>query len=171
MTGDDRADEREQDERPDDELAGRVGDPPQELAPPGPPERPDLEREAPLLDLGQRRQDDRPDERQDAAQPGAGRCPPCRGRGRAGRSRSTLRPLDHRRDGLERRERDEREPRRQAAPLEIEDEAPRLGRQPEEADRRRDREQPDERLGREVDALDRRVERADREQDVRRRPG
>ena len=67
--------------------------------------------------------------------------------------------------------RDEREPRREAAPLEVEDEGPRIGGQDEQPDRGRDREQPDERLGREVDALDGRVERADREEDGRAGPG
>src|SRR5215208_5317297 len=67
---DDRRDEREQHDRPEDELAGRVRDPPQKLTPPWAPEGPNLEGEAPLLDLGQRRQDHRPDERQDTPQPG-----------------------------------------------------------------------------------------------------
>ena len=58
-----------------------------------------------------------------------------------------------------------------APPLEIEDEAARLRRQPEQPDRGRDREQPHERLAGEVDALERRVERPDREQDVSCPPG
>ena len=66
---------------------------------------------------------------------------------------------------------DERDPRRHAAPLEVEDERPRIGGQDEQPDRGRDREQADEGLGREVDALDGRVERADREEDGRARPG
>ena len=64
-------------------------------------------------------------------------------------------------------DRDEGEPRRDAAPLEVEDERPRVGRQHEQADRQRDREEPDEGLRRELDALDGRVERSDLEEDGR----
>ncbi len=47
----------------------------------------DLERQAALLDVGQRREDDRADDRQEAAQPGRGCCPRCRARGPAGSPR------------------------------------------------------------------------------------
>ncbi len=156
--------------RAEGQLTRGVRDPPEEMPPAGPPERPHLQGEAPLLHLGQRRQDHRPDERQEAAQPrpdAALRVEPARPLG-AG---DDVRPLDHRRDRLERGQGDEREPRRQAAALEVEDEAARLRRQPEQADRGRDREQPDEGLAGEVDALGGGVERADREQDVGPGPG
>ena len=55
---------------------------------------PGLERQAALLDVGQRRQDHRPDQRQDARGAAPGRCPPCRDRAPAGarRSRPPARP-------------------------------------------------------------------------------
>src|SRR6185369_4256125 len=167
---DDRADECEEQRGADDELGPAVRDPPEELAPPGSPERSDLEGQAALLDLGQRRQDDRPDQRQHSPQAGADAALRVESAGPLG-ARDHRRPLDHRRDGLERRQGDEREPRREPASLEVEDEAARLGRQPEQADRGRDREQPDEGLAGEVHALSRRVEGPDREQDVRSGPG
>ncbi len=80
-------------------------------------------------------------------------------------------PLDEGRDRLDRRDGDERDPRRHATPLEVEDERPRIGGQDEQPDRGRDGEQADEGLGREVDALDGRVERADHEEDGRAGPG
>src|SRR4051812_18855108 len=68
--GDDCRDESEEQHAAQRELATAVGDPPQEVPAPGPTERPNLEGEAALLDLRQRRQDHGADERQDPAQPG-----------------------------------------------------------------------------------------------------
>ena len=161
MATSNRSEQRE----PDDELGPGVRHPPEQVALAGLAERPDLQGEAPLLDLGQGREDDRRRERQEAAEPGADAALGVEAAGPLGAG-DDARPLDHRRHRLERRRGDEREPRRESPPLEIEDEAPRIRRQPEQPDRRRDREEPDERLGREVDAFDRRVERPDREEHV-----
>ena len=77
----------EQQRRPQDQLARGVGDPPEQLSPAGPPERPDLEREAALLDLRQRRQDDGARRAAGGRVAEPGRCPRCRGRGPVGRWR------------------------------------------------------------------------------------
>ena len=65
---------------------------------PGRPNARDLEREAALLDLGQRRQDDRPDERQDPADPRPQAALRVEAARPLGAHWMTLGPLDHRRD-------------------------------------------------------------------------
>ena len=95
---------------------------PQEVALARPAERPRLEGQAALLDVGQRGDDDRADDRQQAAQPG----PDAALRVEAARPLALAdgrRALDERRHRLDGRGRDEREARRHAAPFEVEDEA------------------------------------------------
>ena len=80
-------------------------------------------------------------------------------------------PLDERRHRLDRGHGDERDPRRDATPLEVEHERARVRGQDEQADRERDGEEADEGLRGEVDALGRGVERADRRTARSSRPG
>ena len=88
----DRGDDEQQDEDPaEDPLPRGIGHRPEQLPLAGSAERPRLEREAALLDIGQRREDDRPDERAGTRGAGPGSCPRCRGRGLAGSRRSPRR--------------------------------------------------------------------------------
>src|SRR5829696_1125010 len=159
----------QRDECPDEEpahhaLPCRVGHRPQQVPLPRPAEGPRLEGEAALLDIGQRCEDHRPDERQDASEAGAEAALGVETTGPLALS-DHRGPLDERRHRLDRRDGDEGGTRRHPAPLEIEHERSGVGGQDEQPDRGRDGEQPEHRLRGEVDTLDRRVERADLEDD------
>src|SRR4051794_5929368 len=130
----------------------------------GATERPGLERQAPFLDIGQRRKDDRADQRDEAADPGADAALGVEATGSLA-LRDQGCTLDEVGNRLDRGDRNEREARRDTAALEVEDEGPRLGGQDEDTDRKRDRDETDDRLRGEIDALEGRVERSDHEQD------
>src|SRR4051794_10344457 len=158
-------DDKEQDERPTEDTFPRgVAHRPEQVSLAGATERPGLERQAPFLDIGQRRKDHRTDQRDEAADPGTKAALGVEAAGplALGDHGSTL---DKVRYGLDRGDRDEREARGDPAPLGVEDERPRFGRQDEQTDRQRDGDETDDRLRGEVDALEGRVERSDHEQD------
>ena len=150
----DGRDERGQQERPGDALAPCVGHRQSRCRRPGPAERADLERQAALLDLGQRGEDDRPHERQHAAESRADAALGVEARERAGLRRSLprVRPSPARpRASRARRTRTAATAR---AARDRSTKAARVGRQANRPIDSRDGEQADERLGREVDALD-----------------
>src|SRR6478735_4582356 len=63
--------DKEQDERPtEDAFPGGVAHRPEQVSLAWATERPGLERQAPFLDIGQRRKDDWTDQRDEAADPG-----------------------------------------------------------------------------------------------------
>ena len=144
-------------------LDPRVGWPPQQRSASGSGEAARLEGHRALLDLRDRPEDDRPDDRHDAAD-----ASPDRALGvqpsRSLRRRDLRRSIDHGRHRLHRCMRHEADARADPAPLEVDHQVGRPRREVEEGDRAADGQDAHEDLERELHALGGRRDRADPQQ-------
>ena len=147
-------------------CAPRVRGPPQQRPAPRPSEATSLERHRALLDLGDRAEDHRSDDRQDAPDPAPDGALGVEASG-ALRRGDLARALDHGRHGLDRGIGHERHPRADAAPLEVDHEVRWPRRQVEQRHRAADRQDPRQDLEGEREALGGGGDRTDLEQDRR----